>query len=653
MSKNKFYVTTPIYYVTAAPHLGSLYSTLLADVSARYHKLAGKDVYFLTGTDEHGQKVAEAAQATGKNPKDFADGFIDAYKSVWSRYKIDYNNFIRTTDQYHVKAVQSWISKLIETGDIYKGSYTGWYCTPCESFVTEKDSKETVEEGQALICPDCSRSTTEVSEDCYFFKLSAYQDRLLEFYEKNPNFITPKERMAEVVSFVKSGLKDLSISRTTISWGIPFPGDDKHVTYVWADALNNYITAIGYGDEKRHNEFAKWWPADLQIMGKDIARFHAIYWPAFLMASELAMPKKLLVHGWIQIADKKMSKSLGNAVDPVKLADEYGVDEIRYYLTRKMAITQDSEFKFEDIEQSVNSELANAFGNLVNRMSTLAIKNECQDLKAPEKWSEKSQALQKQCQLMVEEVWNLVEQGMSYRAVARVWDYINLVNAYFHDHEPWKLVKKDKDLFVEVLSATAHSLKNIGILLWPIMPEKMEKMLASLGCTFDPSENYIEGMKDMSWNSSFLIQKIAALFQKTEIKKTDIVENDNKKSQKPQKTEKSEKDKNEYVGFEDFMKLDIRVGKILECQEVEGSKKLLRSQVDFGQLGKKQILSGIKEDYNADQMIGKSGIFIVNLKPRKIMGFASEGMMLFAINDKNSCTIISPIQDIAPGSKVG
>src|SRR3989339_2186100 len=350
---NKFYVTTPIYYVTARPHLGSLYSTLLADVAARYHKVAGEKVFFLTGTDEHGQKVAQAAAKAGMQPKEFTDSFIDDYKSVWKKYEIAYDYFIRTTDNQHVQAVQTWLQRLIAQGDIYKGSYKGWYCTPCESFVTEKDSQQT-EEGKALTCPDCSRLTGEVFEECYFFKLSAYQDRLLKFYEEHPNFITPKERMAEVISFVKSGLRDLSISRTTISWGIPFPGDDAHVTYVWADALNNYITAVGYGDDARADELAKWWPADLQIMGKDIARFHAVYWPAFLMASNLAMPKKLLVHGWIKVADQKMSKSLGNAVDPMQLANDYGVDEIRYYLTRKMAITQDSEFKFDDIEQSVN-----------------------------------------------------------------------------------------------------------------------------------------------------------------------------------------------------------------------------------------------------------------------------------------------------------
>lgn len=666
---NKFYVTTPIYYVTARPHLGSLYSTLLADVAARYHKVAGEKVFFLTGTDEHGQKVAQAAAKAGMQPKKFTDSFINDYKSVWKKYEIDYDYFIRTTDDQHIKAVQTWLQRLIAQGDIYKGSYKGWYCTPCESFVTEKDSQQT-EEGKALACPDCSRLTGEVFEECYFFKLSAYQDRLLAFYEQNPNFIVPKERMAEVVSFVKGGLKDLSISRTTISWGIPFPGDDLHVTYVWADALNNYITAIGYGDDARKDEFAQWWPADLQIMGKDIVRFHAIYWPAFLMASGLAMPKKLLVHGWIKVGDQKMSKSLGNAIDPMQLADDYGVDEMRYYLTRKMAITQDSEFKFEDISQSINAELANAFGNLLNRMATLVVKNECTQLAAPAQWSDSSLELQKQCQIMSDDVWALVDQGMFYRAVARIWDYINLVNAYFHEHEPWKIVKHDREKFLEIMSAAVHSLEIIGILLWPVMPAKMELMLNSLGCPFDTSINYKERMKNMSWKNSFIIQQIATLFAKSEIKKDDIVEvapdvqpKSPSTKEAPIKTQEVAQpaaakenvavNASENIGIEDFIKLDLRIGTIIDCEIVTGSDKLLKSQVDFGPLGMRQVLSGIRKHYSPEDMKGKQGLFVVNLKPRKMMGFDSHGMMLFALDELSGLKIVGPVEQVAPGTKVG
>jgi methionyl-tRNA synthetase len=657
----KFYVTTPIYYVTAAPHLGSLYSTLLADVAARYHKIAGQQVFFLTGTDEHGQKIAQAAQNAGMHPKEFTDSFIASYKSVWQKYEIAYDYFIRTTDADHVKAVQVWLQNLIDQGDIYKGSYQGWYCTPCESFVTEKDSVP-VDAGQALICPDCHRATGQVFESCYFFKLSAYQDRLLEFYENNPHFITPKERMAEIVNFVKSGLKDLSISRTTISWGIPFPGDDAHVTYVWADALNNYITAVGYGNDARAHELAKWWPADLQIMGKDIVRFHAIYWPAFLMASGLAMPKKLLVHGWIKVADQKMSKSLGNAIDPMQLAADYGVDEIRYYLTRKMAITQDSQFAIEDIEQSINSELANAFGNLLNRMATLAVKNQAEHLDAPVEWSASSQELQRQCQLLVDEVWQLIEDGMFYRAVARIWDYINLVNAYFHEHEPWKMVKHDRQQFLQVMSAAAHSLQVIGILLWPVMPKKMEIMLASLGCPFDINKNYMKEFTTMSWKNSFVIQQIATLFTKSEIKKSDIIVDATpaeKVATKPVVAKEVvaqpviQDDSKEFIGIEDFAKLDLRIGTIVQCEIVTGSDKLVKSQVDFGDLGMRQVLSGIRKAYSPEDLVGKQALFVINLKPRKMMGHDSQGMMLLALDELIGLQLMSPAGQVKPGTKVG
>lgn len=655
---NTFYVTTPIYYVTARPHLGNLYSTLLADVAARYHKIAGQKVFFLTGTDEHGQKVAQAADAAGLDPQAFTNSFIDGFKAVWKQYEFEYDYFIRTTDSNHKKAVQQWLKQLLEKGDIYKGAYEGWYCTPCETFVTEKDSQQ-AQEGQPLICADCSRPTVSVSENCYFFKLSAYQEKLLQFYEENPDFITPKERMAEVVSFVKSGLKDLSISRSTITWGIPFPDDDAHVTYVWADALNNYITAIGYGQDGRQDEFTTWWPADLQILGKDIVRFHAVYWPAFLMASGLAMPKKLLVHGWIKIADQKMSKSLGNAVDPVKLAIEYGVDEVRYYLTRKMALTQDSEFKFEDLEQSINSELANALGNLLNRMATLVIKNDCQHLQAPEIWSQSSLQLQKQCQEIIDEVWQLVDQAMFYRAVGKIWDYINLVNAFLHEHEPWKIVKHDRIKFIEIMSATAHSLQIIGILLWPVMPAKMELLLTSLGFEFQLDTNYKQEMKKMSWKDSFMIKQIATLFTKSEIKKDDKVQDvivptgaQHSIESQTSSLQQAQKSESEYIGIEDFAKLDLRVGTIIACQDVEGSDKLLRSQVDFGDLGVRQVLSGIKKAYSAEQMVGKQALFVVNLKPRKMMGHDSQGMMLLALDQIAGLQIMSPETQVKSGTKV-
>jgi methionyl-tRNA synthetase len=553
MVKNKFYVTTPIYYATAAPHLGSLYSTLLADVAKRYHQLKGEHAFFLTGTDEYGQKVATAAQKAGKQPQEFVDSFIDAYKNMWARYNLSYDYFMRTTSPAHKDAVQAWLQKLIDKGEIYKSVYTGWYCLPDESFVTPKDQ----DQNQTIpLCPDCGRQTTQVSEECYFFKLSVYQDRLLAFYKENPNFIVPKERLQEVIRFVEGGLKDLSISRTTVTWGIPFPGDSKHVTYVWADALNNYITAIGYGSndaEKQYN-FSYWWPADLQVLGKDIVRFHAVYWPAFLMASDLALPRQLLVHGWLKVGAQKMSKSLGNAVDPQYLAETYGADEIRYYLISKMAITQDSEFNIQAIENTITNELANELGNLLHRISALTDKYNFMHVQPPKKWSPRVVALQKKSAAMAEQYEQHMNQQYFYRAVGSAFEFVKEINAYFHEQEPWKQAKHSPEAFKETISASLHALHRIGIMLTPIMPTKMDVLLESIGIKlnyqhnkkqskthaglaqsifnalsknmqdwFLPAvtepENFIEFCKTANWNHTYSVKKVPVLFAKIEPEK--------------------------------------------------------------------------------------------------------------------------------------
>lgn len=647
MKKNSFYVTTPIYYVTAAPHLGSLYSTLLADVVARYHKLLGKDVFFLTGTDEHGQKVAEAAKKAGKSPKDFVDGFIPAYTDMWKLYNIEYNKFIRTTDDYHVHAVQTWISRLMAQGDIYKGEYVGWYCTPCETFVTDKDSAPELTE---VTCPSCLRPTNQLSEECYFFRLSAYQDRLLELYEKHPHFITPKERMQEVVSFVKEGLKDLSISRTTVTWGIPFPGDNKHVTYVWADALNNYITGIGYGVSGKDTDFNHWWPANMQILGKDIVRFHAVYWPAFLMASGLQMPETLLVHGWIKIGDQKMSKSLGNAIDPLSLATQYGVDQIRYYLTRKMAITQDSQFSIADIEQSINSELANDLGNLLNRCLILAHKYHYTQVQAPAVWSPRAQALQKSCDVMIKEATTLIEEGFFYRAVNRIWEYINQVNAYLQATEPWKTANTNQVAFQESIAATAYSLRAIGLMLWPVMPEKMQKLLSSIGYEIQPTVTHNLIVRDSVWMGSCSLHLTETLFQKYEIKPTEKVNQQELKSME-ESVKKEQQLASAHITIDDFAKVDLRVGLIEQAEVVEKSDKLLKLQVDFGDLGKRQILSGVRKYLVPEDLMGKKGVFVVNFPPRLMMGMESQGMMLTA-ESNGKLSILNPGIDTTPGTKI-
>ena len=636
---NKWYVTTPIYYVTARPHLGSLYSTLIADVITRYHKLKGHKTFFLTGTDEHGQKVAQAAEKAGKDPKSFVDSFINAYIDTWKDYEIEYSKFIRTTDSYHVQAVQQWLQALKDKGDIYKARYEGWYCTPDETFLTEIVVREHTPKGaKEPLCPSCGRGTVYLSEETYFFKLSAYQDKLLAFYEENPDFIVPKERAKEVVNFVKKGLKDLSISRTTVTWGIPFPGDSQHVTYVWADALNNYITGVGYGQKDKEQDFKFWWPADVHVMGKDIVRFHAIYWPAFLMASDLALPKQLLVHGWIKMDDQKMSKSLGNVVDPEDLLKKYGADPVRYYLMRQMAITHDGNFSIKDLEQTISSDLANDLGNLLNRMVSLAQKNDLMIVPEQAIWDESALALRDECLNMLQDMESYMDEYMFHMALARIWKTIHQTNVFFHAREPWKLVKEDRQAFIQIIAATCHALRTVAYALWPFMPEKMAALLASLGKPVDKGSAHPE--LDEGWNQSFTLTHIAPLFQKPEPRE-DAVE--------PAQPIIPAVDE---ITIDDVVKVHLVVGTIEACEPVENSDKLYKMQVNFGDKGMRQILGGIQKYYKPEQLIGKQGVFIYNLKPRKMVGLESQGMMLLAEDADGNLQMTTVASSVPNGTRL-
>ncbi|MEX0939828.1 MAG: methionine--tRNA ligase [Candidatus Babeliales bacterium] len=636
--KNKFYITTPIYYGTAKPHLGSLYSTLLADVFTRWHKLQHKKTFFLTGTDEHGQKVAQAAEKAGKDPKKFVDSFIPAYKTTWHHYELEYNKFIRTTDPEHIKAVQYWIKKLLEKGDIYKSMYSGWYCTPCETFVTDE-----AESNEAPLCSSCNRQTNRVSEESYFFRLSAYQDKLLKFYKDNSGFIIPKERASEVIRFVESGLRDLSISRTTISWGIPFPNDPEHVVYVWADALNNYISAIGYGDPEKQEEFNFWWPADMQVLGKDIIRFHAVYWPAFLMAADLQLPKRLLVHGWIKVNQQKMSKSLGNVVDPDVLFEHYGADPIRYYLIRHMAINHDTDFSIEDLEQRIASDLADDLGNLLNRMLTLAFKYNLSIVHSQKVWTESGEALRRNSWDAIEDFEKYMNEGMAHMAVARLWRFINQVNSYFHAQEPWQLAKNNEVHFAEVISAVCHSLYDIGILMWPIMPKKMEELLKNLGVFLHYDQNYLEDIKNNRWDRTFNLFITQTLFEKPHILKEESI---------TQADEEVSIEETKYTTIDEVQKVELRVGTIEECEPVVKSDKLLKMRVNFGEFGNRQILAGIKKSFSPEDLIGEQAVFVFNLKPRKMMGMESQGMMLIAENEQGDLEIIKPTHRVKEGTRL-
>ncbi|MCF7799705.1 methionine--tRNA ligase [Candidatus Babeliales bacterium] len=646
---NKFYVTTPIYYVNAKPHIGTLYSSLLADVAARWNKLCGKNTFFLTGTDEHGQKLAECAKKSLLQPKDFVDLMVPNFKNTWKTFEINYDKFIRTTDEDHKLAVIKLIDQLYKNDDIYKSVYSGLYCVPDERFVVTNEAIK--DEKNNYLCPICKRALIEVAEESYFFRLSAYEDKLLDFFEKNPDFITPKERMHEVVAFVKSGLKDLSISRKSVEWGIEFPLESEHTVYVWADALTNYLSGIGFAQKDKEQDFDYWWPADLQIMAKDILRFHAVYWIAFLMALKLELPKKMLVHGYILSNGNKMSKSLGNVMDPEKLAQMYGVEPVRYYLIRQMSINQDGNFILSELENHVASDLANGLGNLLNRTLTLALNNNLQKLKAPDAFNTETLALREKCEEAFRSFWDQMNHYSYHVALADLWTFIGHVNAYFHRMEPWVAAKKDKDLFYEIIYASCCSLYTIGVLLWPIMPGKMQELLKSLGHDFDLKNNYEQELRDNKWTKNFILTKIEPLFTRPE--------NFSKKLEKPISESKevvSNDTKTELscdiIDINDFAKVYLIVGTILSCESVSGSDKLYKLQVDLGKMGIRQILSGIAKFFKPEDLVNKQGVYVTNLAPRKMMGYESNGMMLFAKDEIGNMKMVTVSGFVENGTRL-
>lgn len=643
LEKNTFFISTPIYYPNAKPHLGTLYSTLLADVFARWNRQVGKEVFFLTGLDEHGQKIAEAASSNQMTCQDFVDQMSLPFIKCWKDYDLSYDFFIKTSSEKHVKAVTFLFEKLLASGDIYKGFYSEYYCVSCERQIQKE------EEIEIVICPQCNREAKKIEEENYFFRLSNYQDRLLKFYEDNHSFVTPSNRLAEVISFVKTGLKDLSISRTTVKWGIPFPQDPKHTIYVWGDALTNYISAIGYGiNTQADNEmFQKFWPASVHVMAKDILRFHAIYWPAFLMAAGLPLPQKLLVHGYILVGDQKMSKSLGNAVDPEELCNQFGNEAVRYYLAKQMVVTQDGSFDLNELQNCYNADLANNFGNLINRVLTLACKNNLEIIKPIQKFNDQ------QCNELIDLASNTaigfckqMDEYSASTAIQLIMNLCSATNSLVHQKEPWKIVKSNYELFTEVISASAQTLNLCAHLLKPFIPTKAVVVLQALGSKIN-QHKAITCVENTFWQETLSLtipsEPIFPRFESIKKHETEQPISSEEKKNMPVPNV-------DYISFEDLQKVKLSVGQIMLAEPVKGSSKLLRLDVDFGELGKRQVVSGIAEYYKPENLVLKKAIFVVNLAARKIMGLESQAMILAAKDGSNFSITILENDLVVPGT---
>ncbi len=637
MDKNKFYITTAIAYTSRKPHIGNTYEIILTDAIARFHRYIGEDVFFLTGTDEHGQKIQEIAEAEGVTPKAYVDRIAGQIVDIAKMLNISYEKFIRTTDDYHVKAVQQIFRKLYDQGDIYKSEYEGWYCTPCESFWTETQ----LADGK---CPDCGREVKKTKEEAYFFKMSKYQDRLMEYIETHPDFIQPESRKKEMVNnFLKPGLQDLCVSRSSFSWGIPVDFDDKHVIYVWIDALSNYITALGYTPEHKGELYRKYWPCDVHIIGKDILRFHTIYWPIMLMALGEPLPKQIFGHPWMLFGEEKMSKSRGNVIYAEDLVRHFGVDAVRYYALHEMPFAQDGNITYDVFIARYNSDLANTLGNLVNRTVAMIQKYFDGVLLENSTAGEFDADLQAAAINAVAEVRKKMETNHIADSLDEVWKVIDRANKYIDETTPWILAKDEatKGRLATVLYNLAETIRIIASLLSSFMPETAAAIAGQIHAA-DISYESVQAFGGLPLGTK--VGEAVPLFQRIDVqKKLEELEAE----LAPSVPVAPFKD---YIEFEDFEKLDIRVGKVLECERVKKSEKLLRFTLEVGS-ETRQILSGISKYHTPEELIGKNVIFIANLKPRKIMGMESCGMILSA-EYEDTLTALTTIKDIQSGAEI-